>query len=59
LLARKADEYVRAVKWCFMHKEKAEQMGRDARQLVSEKYEYRTVILSVIEELESLIKLRN
>lgn len=59
LLARKPDEYVRAIKWCFMHKDKAEQMGRDARQLVAEKYEYRTVIKTVIDELELLIKLRN
>ncbi|MBC7553048.1 MAG: glycosyltransferase [Taibaiella sp.] len=59
LLARNPEDYVRAIKWCLMNKDKAEQMGRDAKQLVYEKYEYRSVIKTVIDALEVLLKLRD
>ena len=58
LLARKPEEYVRAVKWCMLNKDKATEMGEKARQLVKEQYEYRAVTKQVIDELEALLKLR-
>ncbi len=58
LLARKPEEFVKAVKWCLMHKGEAEQMAEKARELVINKYEYRKVIQNVIAELEALLKLR-
>ena len=58
LLARNPEDYVRCIKWVIMNKEKAEQMGEEAKKLVFEKYEYKSVINKVIAELELLMKLR-
>jgi glycosyltransferase involved in cell wall biosynthesis len=58
LLARKPEDYVRAIKWCLMNKEKAEEMGVKARELVSTKYEYKNVTGNIINEIESLLALR-
>lgn len=59
LLARKPEDYVKAIKWCIMNKEKAEEMGERARELVSVKYEYRNVTRNVINEIEGILKLRD
>lgn len=58
LLARKPEDYVKAIRWCIMNKEKAERMAERACQLVSVKYEYRNVIRSVIDEIEKILHLR-
>ncbi len=58
LLARKPEEFMKAIKWCLSNKEQAEEMGKKARELVIAKYEYRAVIKNVISELEALIKVR-
>ena len=55
LLARKPEDFLIAIKWCIMHKDKAEKMADDARDLVVNKYEYRTVIKTVINELEAML----
>ncbi len=59
LLARKPEDFVKAVKWCIMHPQKAEEMAEKARELVLTKYEYRKVIVTVINEIEVLLKLRS
>ncbi len=59
LVARKPEDYVRAIKWCLMNKEKAEEMAQRAKELVSTKYEYRNVTRTVINEIEGILKLRD
>ena len=56
LLANKPEDFARSVKWCLENKEAAEKMAKNARVLVSEKYEYCKVISNVIDEVEKLIK---
>jgi glycosyltransferase involved in cell wall biosynthesis len=58
LMARKPEDFVRLVRWCLLNKEKAQQMAERGRQLVSTKYEYGSVIKTVIDQIEVLIKLR-
>ena len=58
LMARKPEDFVRLVRWCLLNKPKAEEMAERGRQLVNSKYEYGSVIKTVIDEIEVLIKLR-
>ncbi len=56
MLANKAEDFARAIKWCIENKEAAEKMAHRAQELMKEKYEYVKVINNVIEEVEKLIK---
>ena len=58
LMARKPEDFVRLVRWCLLNKEKADELAERGRQLVNSKYEYNSVIKTVIDEIEVLIKLR-
>jgi glycosyltransferase involved in cell wall biosynthesis len=58
LLARKPEDFERAVKWCLEHKPEAETMAAKARELVKEKYEQGKVIGDIITELETLLAAR-
>ncbi len=58
LLARKPDEFVKAIKWCMTNKAEAEQMAEKARQLVINKYQHRNVIKKVIDKIEIYLELR-
>jgi len=55
LLAKKPEEFTRAIKWCLDNRPQAEAMARRAYELIKEKYEYRKVIGDVINELEVLL----
>jgi polysaccharide biosynthesis protein PslH len=59
LLARKAEDFEKSIKWCLENKDAAEKMADKARKLVLEKYEQRTVLKGVIAELELLLKSHN
>ncbi len=59
LVARKPEDFVKAVKWCMMNKEEAQAMALRGRELVRNKYEHNSVIRKVISELETFMKLRN
>ena len=58
LQANKPEDFARSIKWCLQNKEAAEKMAANARDLVREKYEERTVIRNVIGEVEKLLKTR-
>jgi glycosyltransferase involved in cell wall biosynthesis len=55
LLARKPEEFAKAVKWCLENKEDAVKLGVNAINLVKEKYEYTKVISEVINEIETIL----
>jgi len=55
LLARKPEDFARAVKWCLDNKEAAEKIAENAYNLVRERYEYGKVINDVIYEVESIL----
>ena len=55
LLARKPEDFEKAIKWCLDNKPAAEKMAANARELVNEKYEQGKVIRRVIDELELLL----
>ena len=59
LVARKPEDFVRAIRWCMMNKEKAQEMADRGRELVLNKYEHSSVVKKVINELEVFLKLRN
>jgi glycosyltransferase involved in cell wall biosynthesis len=49
------DDFARAVKWCLDNKEAAIKMGEHARILMEEKYEQKTVMAHIINEMERLL----
>lgn len=55
LLARKPEQFEKAVKWCIDNKAEAQQMADNARQLIKEKYEQGKVIHDITEELYVLL----
>ncbi|MCW3121661.1 MAG: hypothetical protein JWQ38_1153 [Flavipsychrobacter sp.] len=58
LLAKKPEDFERAVKWCLNNKEDAQKMADASRALVEEKYEQGKVIGNIISELELLLTYR-
>lgn len=58
LVARKPEDFERAIKWCLDNKPAAEEMASKARELVKEKYEQGMVINKVTNELELLLAAR-
>jgi len=55
LPARRPEDFARCVKWCFDNRQAAEQMARNAQELVLEKYEHSKVINNIIHEVELLL----
>jgi glycosyltransferase involved in cell wall biosynthesis len=55
LLARKPQDFEKAIKWCLDNKQAAERMAENARELVIEKYNQSKVIGKVIDELELIL----
>lgn len=55
LLARKPEDFARAIKWCMDNKPQAQIMADNAYKLITERYEYKKVIANVISELEVLL----
>ncbi len=55
LLARKPEDFAKAVKWCFDNRAAAEAMAQRAHDFVSEHYEQNKVIKHVIDEVELLL----
>ena len=56
LLAKKPEEFARAISWCLENKEAALRMTEKAHDLVKEKYEYSTVIKKVISAVDAIMK---
>jgi len=55
LSARKADEFAKAIKWCFDNRQAAEAMAQNAHDFVKQHYDQNIVIRNVISELEMLL----
>lgn len=49
------DDFARAVQWCIDNKEAAEKMAQRAHKLVKEKYEHKSVMKVIIDEIEVLL----
>jgi glycosyltransferase involved in cell wall biosynthesis len=58
LLARKPDDFVRAVKWCLNNKPEATAMAHKAQELIREHYESGKVMKRIINEIELLLAAR-
>lgn len=58
LLAKKPEDFEKAVKWCLNNKAAAEKMADNARGLVKEKYEQSKVIKTITDKLEQMLKAR-
>ncbi len=57
LLARNAEDFATCVKWCFDNKVAAEQMAQKASMLIQEKYEQRTVMNKVLQEIDTILQM--
>jgi hypothetical protein len=55
LRAQTPDDFAKAVKWVLEHKDEAEKIADNARNLVIEKYEHGKVMGKVIDRVESII----
>jgi glycosyltransferase involved in cell wall biosynthesis len=55
LRAHKAEDFVKAIKWCLDNKGKAEMLANNARKLIADKYDHRSIMLGIGEKLEGMI----
>jgi polysaccharide biosynthesis protein PslH len=58
IAASKPEQYLKAIRWCLDHKEKAHEMGLKALTLVRSHYEQQVVAGNVIAEIEQLMQVK-
>lgn len=58
LVARKPDDFIKALKWIMVNKDKAEIIAANGRELVKAKYDHSSVIKKVIAEIDAYMRLK-